>query len=113
MLRNGMGETQHGQAAVVIECVNCGEPLDGPGAITRGPDTAWQPQCQELAAGQLELIEDRPKRGSHSDLPVPAVWHLAGLPGEMHHALPHLLGRTEHRTCCDRSRARVPGPARS
>src|SRR5215469_15917340 len=45
------------------ECANCGDPLAGPDAVDRGPDTAWHFQCQEchkLSAGQLELIADEP-----------------------------------------------------
>lgn len=45
------------------ECANCGEPLAGPDAVTRGPDTAWHFQCQEcyeLSAHQLELTGDQP-----------------------------------------------------
>jgi len=43
--------------------VNCGTPLDGLGAATRGPDTAWHTQClacHALVADQLELVEDLP-----------------------------------------------------
>lgn len=43
--------------------MNCGAPLDGLGATTRGPDTAWHTQClacHELVADQLELVEDLP-----------------------------------------------------
>jgi hypothetical protein len=50
-------------AGLVRECVNCGSPLDGPGAVARGPDTAWHLHCQacfHLVADELELVMDRP-----------------------------------------------------
>jgi hypothetical protein len=53
---------------LVRHCVNCDEPLTGPGAVARGPDTAWHTQClacHELVADQLELMEDQP-----SDAPI-------------------------------------------
>jgi len=49
-------------AGLVRECVNCGSPLDGPGAVARGPDTAWHLHCQacfHLVADELELVMDR------------------------------------------------------
>jgi hypothetical protein len=50
-------------AAATYICVNCNDPLNGPGAVKRGQDTAWHGSCYlcyELTADQLELIEDRP-----------------------------------------------------
>ena len=50
-------------AEVRFPCANCGEPLNGPGAVARGPDTAWHGQCRSchaLVADQLELAEDQP-----------------------------------------------------
>ncbi len=43
--------------------MNCGAPLKGLDATTRGPDTAWHVQClacHTLVADQLELVEDLP-----------------------------------------------------
>jgi hypothetical protein len=55
---------RHGQpdALISFECVNCGEPLDGPGAVLRGPDTAWHGQCRSchgLVADQVWAAEER------------------------------------------------------
>ena len=51
-------------ARLLPECVNCGNPLAGPDAVARGPDTAWHLQCwecYEFSASQLELTADQPE----------------------------------------------------
>jgi hypothetical protein len=47
----------------IWRCANCAEPLNGPDATPRGPDTAWFIQClacHKLAQERLELVEDQP-----------------------------------------------------
>ena len=47
----------------ILGCANCAEPLSGPDATPRGPDTAWFIQCMachKLASERLELAEDQP-----------------------------------------------------
>jgi hypothetical protein len=58
-----MAQRQANKTPVGLECVNCGAPLNGSGATTRGPDTAWHGQClacHALVADQLEMVEDLP-----------------------------------------------------